>query len=98
LSPGHSGWSGGGNHACLFKGRASSLTQNAPYGLLRDLFANRFDIHDSDPPQVVRASLENWIGEAFGVLTSLTDMDLKTDNGTAPGPDESAFSRPPGGF
>ena len=38
-----------------------------PYGLLRDLFAYRFAIQDSDPPPVVRASLEKGIGDALGI-------------------------------
>ena len=48
-----------------FKGRASPVTQNTPYGLLRDLFVYRFAIQDSDPPQAVRARLEKGIGDAL---------------------------------
>ena len=51
----------------FFKGRANSVTQNTPYGLLRDLFAYRFAIQDSDPPQVVRANLEKGIGDALRI-------------------------------
>lgn len=46
----------------IFKGRASPVTQNQPYGLLHAMFAHKFAIHDSDPPPVVRATLEKAIG------------------------------------
>jgi tetratricopeptide (TPR) repeat protein len=35
-----------------FKGRAAPALRAVPFGLFRDLFANRFDILDSDPPDV----------------------------------------------
>ncbi|HSF83688.1 MAG TPA: adenylate/guanylate cyclase domain-containing protein [Anaerolineales bacterium] len=38
----------------LFKGRATLETLRQPYGLLRDLFANRFGIMDDDPILEVR--------------------------------------------
>jgi predicted ATPase/class 3 adenylate cyclase/Tfp pilus assembly protein PilF len=58
-------WLGLQTDHVLFKGRASPTTQNAPYRLLRDLFAARFTIHDSDPPQVARAGLEKGIWEVL---------------------------------
>jgi len=51
---------------CIFKGRASQQAQNQPYALLRDLFAFRFQILDSDPPAVVRDKMEAGIAEAMG--------------------------------
>ena len=51
----------------FFKGRANSSTQNAPYSLVRDVFAFRFQVQDSDPPQMVRQKLEQGIGEVLGV-------------------------------
>ncbi len=50
----------------LFKGRASHDRQGLPYGLVRDLFAFRFQIQDNDPPPVVRGKLEEGFGEALG--------------------------------
>jgi predicted ATPase/class 3 adenylate cyclase len=49
----------------LFKGRAFPATQNSPFSLVRDLFASRFEISDSDPPAVVRHKLEQGWVEAF---------------------------------
>jgi predicted ATPase len=49
-----------------FKGRASPEMQNLPYALIRDLFAFRFHIRDSDRPSVVRKKMERGIGEAMG--------------------------------
>jgi class 3 adenylate cyclase/tetratricopeptide (TPR) repeat protein len=52
-----------------FKGRAHPSMQTTPYSLVRDLFAFRFQIHDSDPPPIVRQKLEGGYAEAlrFGV-------------------------------
>ncbi len=41
-----------------FKGRASPSMLNAPYGLLRDIFAFRFEISDSDPLNIAHQKLE----------------------------------------
>ncbi len=49
----------------LYKGRARLETQGIPYGLLRDLFANRFDIRDNDSAQTVRDKLIAGFGAAF---------------------------------
>jgi class 3 adenylate cyclase/predicted ATPase len=48
-----------------FKGRAYPAMQTTPYSLLRDLFAFRFQIHDSDPPPVVQNKLEQGYAQAF---------------------------------
>lgn len=48
-----------------FKGRATAATRQ-PYALLRDLFALRFAIRDSDPAAVVREKLEQGFGAVFG--------------------------------
>jgi len=50
----------------LFKGRASQDRQGVPYGLVRDLFAFRFQIQDTDPPPVVWAKMEEGFGQALG--------------------------------
>lgn len=42
-----------------FKGRASLSMLNAPYALLRDIFAFRFEISDSDPLAVAHKKLED---------------------------------------
>ena len=49
-----------------FKGRAHSSTQNAPYSLVRDMFAFRFQIQDSDAPQTVKEKLELGVEQALG--------------------------------
>jgi ABC-type oligopeptide transport system substrate-binding subunit/class 3 adenylate cyclase/tetratricopeptide (TPR) repeat protein len=49
-----------------FKGRAGHEMRNLPYGLMRDVFAFRFQIQDSDPPPGVREKMERGIGEALG--------------------------------
>ena len=42
----------------VFNGRAGEATQGLPYSLVRDLFSFRFEIQDSDPPNVAREKLE----------------------------------------
>jgi class 3 adenylate cyclase/tetratricopeptide (TPR) repeat protein len=49
----------------LYQGRSLLETQHIPYGLLRDLFAFRFQIQDSDAPQDVRRKFEIGFSEAF---------------------------------
>ncbi|MBI5031035.1 MAG: tetratricopeptide repeat protein [Chloroflexi bacterium] len=46
---------------CLFRGRASEETSRLPYALLRDLFAFRFEIADSDPLSLAHEKLEQGI-------------------------------------
>jgi predicted ATPase/class 3 adenylate cyclase len=50
-----------------FKGRAHPSVQNTPYSLVRDVFAFRFQIQDSDPPDVVRVKLEQGYAWAFSL-------------------------------
>jgi ABC-type oligopeptide transport system substrate-binding subunit/class 3 adenylate cyclase/tetratricopeptide (TPR) repeat protein len=49
-----------------FRGRARQQTQNVPYSLIRDLFAFRFEIRDTDPLPVVRQKLEAGVEAALG--------------------------------
>jgi ABC-type oligopeptide transport system substrate-binding subunit/class 3 adenylate cyclase/tetratricopeptide (TPR) repeat protein len=49
-----------------FQGRAGHEMQNLPYGLVRDLVSYRFEIADSDPPDVVRDKLEAGVARALG--------------------------------
>jgi serine/threonine protein kinase/predicted ATPase len=42
----------------VFNGRAGESAQALPYALVRDVFSFRFEIQDSDPPQVAREKLE----------------------------------------
>jgi class 3 adenylate cyclase/tetratricopeptide (TPR) repeat protein len=42
----------------VFNGRATESMQGLPYALVRDMFAFRFEIQDSDPPSVAREKLE----------------------------------------
>src|SRR5690606_19921524 len=48
-----------------FKGRATANTQNVPYALFRDLFANRFEILESDS---IAVALDKFRGGMAGVL------------------------------
>ena len=49
-----------------FKGRAYLSTQNSPYSLVRSVFALRFQIHDSDAPNVVWEKLEQGVQKVLG--------------------------------
>jgi class 3 adenylate cyclase len=49
-----------------FKGRASPSMQHLPYALLRDLFAFRCQIQDSDSAPVVREKIERSMEDVFG--------------------------------
>src|SRR5437588_206972 len=42
----------------IFNGRAGEGAQGLPYALVRDMFSFRFEIQDSDPPEVARKKLE----------------------------------------
>ena len=42
----------------VFNGRAGESAQGLPYALVRDVLSFRFEIQDSDPPQVAREKLE----------------------------------------
>jgi ABC-type oligopeptide transport system substrate-binding subunit/class 3 adenylate cyclase len=50
----------------LFKGRARPELTNVPYALIRDLFAFRFEIQDSDSAASVREKLERGIAIFLG--------------------------------
>ena len=52
-------------HVRLFLGRGRQDIQNQPYSMLRDMFAFRFEILDSDSGEVVVQKLENGFGEIF---------------------------------
>ncbi|HVF45685.1 MAG TPA: tetratricopeptide repeat protein, partial [Pyrinomonadaceae bacterium] len=45
----------------VFNGRATESTQGLPYSLVRDVFAFRFEIQDSDSPQTAREKLERGL-------------------------------------
>ena len=49
----------------LFRGRATPQTQGQPYGLLRDIFAWRFQIADDDSVDVARQKMEEGIVPLF---------------------------------
>ncbi len=53
-------------HLFYFKGRATPNTQNVPYSLFRDLFANRFEILESD---AIATALDKFRDGMAGVLT-----------------------------
>jgi predicted ATPase/class 3 adenylate cyclase len=49
----------------VIKGRSSQEMQAAPYALLRDALAFYFQIHDSDPLEIVREKIEAGLGAAL---------------------------------
>jgi ABC-type oligopeptide transport system substrate-binding subunit/class 3 adenylate cyclase len=52
----------------LFRGRALPETQRLPYGLLRDLFAFRFNIQDDDSAEQVRQKMVAGFEDALGAV------------------------------
>ncbi len=48
-----------------FKGRAYASTRNTPYSLLRSMFAFRFEIQNSDPPELVMDKIVRGISEVL---------------------------------
>lgn len=52
--------------AIYLKGRASSAMTKTPHALLRDMFSWRFEIHDSDPPELLRDRLEQGVRAVLG--------------------------------
>jgi tetratricopeptide (TPR) repeat protein len=49
-----------------FRGRSRPEAQNQPFALLRDLFAFRFEILDSDPLDLVRQKIQTGFTDVFG--------------------------------
>ena len=49
----------------FFQGRARTLTQNRPYGLLKDIMAWRFQIVDGDSDDAARAKFQNGVLPLF---------------------------------
>jgi class 3 adenylate cyclase/tetratricopeptide (TPR) repeat protein len=62
-----------------FKGRASQEMANLPYALIRDLFAFRFQIQDSDPAGLVRQKLVHGISEGLQLthVGALSQLEMK---------------------
>lgn len=50
----------------IFYGRANRQASGLPFSLMRDVFANRFEIQDSDSSAVARDKLERGIVELLG--------------------------------
>uniref|UniRef100_UPI0035AF7F0A ATP-binding protein n=1 Tax=Promineifilum sp. TaxID=2664178 RepID=UPI0035AF7F0A len=57
-----------------FKGRALAVSRETPYALFRDLFANRFDILDSDPPDVALGKFRAGFGAGVSPDTVGADV------------------------
>ena len=55
-----------------FKGRSSHAMQKQAYSLVHDLFASRFQIMESDPPEIVREKWARGIHESAGHSGSYT--------------------------
>lgn len=62
-----------GVQVVLFKGRATSETQNLPYALFRDLIAYRFDIRDDDPSDLAR---EKIVAGFHSTLGQAVDLEM----------------------
>ncbi|MBE0410483.1 MAG: AAA family ATPase [Anaerolineales bacterium] len=83
----------------LYHGQAKLESQHVPYALLRNLFAYRFQIQDSDPPGVVCAKFEQEVAKAmaappvsFGRQTlSLESSASELQNGMDKGKDHAHF-------
>jgi class 3 adenylate cyclase/tetratricopeptide (TPR) repeat protein len=50
----------------LLRGRAAPATEQVPNGLLRGIFAERLDIHDSDDPETVAEKWRNGVAPLLG--------------------------------
>ncbi len=57
-----------------FSGRAAHSGPSLPFALLHDVFATRFDIHDSDSPSEVRQKWEHGVERALGPGPDAIDM------------------------
>ena len=55
----------------IFYGRASRQAEGLPFALMRDVFANRFEIQDSDSASVAREKLERGVVELLGARDEL---------------------------
>ncbi|HEX9029003.1 MAG TPA: adenylate/guanylate cyclase domain-containing protein [Anaerolineales bacterium] len=62
------------------RGSASHYLQNQPYSLLRDTISFRFQMQDSDPPDVVRQKLEAGFGDppSAHLIGQLIGFDFST--------------------
>jgi class 3 adenylate cyclase/tetratricopeptide (TPR) repeat protein/tRNA A-37 threonylcarbamoyl transferase component Bud32 len=56
-------------HIKFFEGRATQQTTNLPYSLIRSLFSYRFEILDSDTPEVMREKFTKGIAVFLGTNT-----------------------------
>ena len=61
-----------------FRARAGQQTSNIPYFLIRDLFASRFEIKNSDRPALAREKLEQGILHLMGAHD--TSEDAASEN------------------
>jgi predicted ATPase/class 3 adenylate cyclase len=57
----------------IFYGRGNRQAAGLPFSLMRDVFANRFEIQDSDSSPVAREKLEHGIVELLGGKDELHD-------------------------
>ena len=60
----------------LFCGRATAEMAGLPFSLMRDVFASRFEIQESDPPIVAREKLEKGL---IGLLSVSADAPASSD-------------------
>jgi predicted ATPase/class 3 adenylate cyclase len=59
----------------LFCGRATSEMAGLPFSLMRDVFASRFEIQESDPPPVAREKLEKGL---LGLVGAMPDAQTNS--------------------
>jgi predicted ATPase/class 3 adenylate cyclase len=62
----------------FFYGRANPQSAALPFSLMRDVFANRFEIQDTDPSAMARQKLERGIVE---LLAGTSETSSFADNG-----------------
>lgn len=65
----------------LFPGQARQETQHISLSLLRDVYAYRFQIYDSDPVEVVRDKFIRGVGETFDSQTASVDRGNLSNEG-----------------
>ena len=57
----------------LYRGRARLETRGQAYGLLRNVFASQFEIHDDEPLESVRSNIARALGPVLGAMRAQKD-------------------------
>ena len=81
--------------ANYWRGRCAWATQGAPYSLLRDLFARRFGIADTDTAGVALGAISGRRWRVFSSQTRLISRDIWQGSISLPAPQWPRFSAVP---